>query len=66
MPLNEPTAVSEVRRRIELPAVAVDVLEHKNLYLLVTAVSDTFVGMGSRTPGALQLSDVEVHLPVVG
>ena len=66
MPLNEPTAVSGVRRRIELPAVAVDVLEHKNLYLLVTAVSDTFVGMGSRTPGALQLSDVEVHLPVVG
>ena len=65
MPLNEPTAVSGVRRRIELPAAAVDVPAHQRLYLLVTPISDTFLVMGSRFPGAIRLEDVQIHLPVV-
>ena len=37
------------------PAVAVDVPEGQSLYLLVSAVSDTFVGMSSRAPGVVLL-----------
>ena len=37
-----------------------------SLYVLASPVSDTFVGMGSRTPGAVVLEDTAVHLPVVG
>ena len=48
------------------PAVAVNVPAGQNLYVLASPVSDTFVGMGSRTPGAVVLQDTVVHLPVVG
>jgi pimeloyl-ACP methyl ester carboxylesterase len=49
--------------RIDLPAVGVEVPEGESLYLLASPVSDTFAGMGSRTPGAVLLEDVVVHLP---
>ena len=64
-PLNETGPVDGERRRVELPAVAVDVPEGQNLYLIASPVSDTFVGMGSRTPGAILFEDTVVHLPVV-
>ena len=32
----------------------------------VITVSDTFVGMGSRTPGAVVLDNTVAHLPIVG
>ena len=66
MPINEPTPVVGERRRIELPAVAVDVPAGQKLYLLVSAVSDTFAGMGSRAPGVIVLENTQVHLPTVG
>ncbi|WP_304802309.1 alpha/beta fold hydrolase [Nocardioides sp.] len=65
LPLREPTAVSGVRRRIALPSVAVDVPKGQHLYLLVSPLSDTFVGMASRVPGVISLADTVVHLPVV-
>ncbi len=39
--------------------------EGESLYVMATAVSDVFVGMGSRTPGAILLEDAVVDLPVV-
>jgi pimeloyl-ACP methyl ester carboxylesterase len=49
--------------RIELPAVGVEVPEGQSLFLLASPISDTFVGMGSRTPGAVLLEDTVLHLP---
>jgi ABC-2 type transport system ATP-binding protein len=66
LPLNELAPVIGETRRIDLPSVAVDVPEGQTLYVLASPVSDTFVGMGSRTPGAVILDDTVVHLPVVG
>ena len=65
MPLNEQAPVSGAFRRIELPAVAVDVPAGKTLYVVASPVSETFAGMGSRTPGAVVLQDTVAHLPVV-
>lgn len=65
-PINEPAPVAGERRRVQLPAVAVDVPEGQTLYLLAAPFSDTFGGMGSRTPGAVVFEDTVVHLPVVG
>jgi hypothetical protein len=53
------------RRRLELPSVAVDVPEGQSLFVMATAASDTFAGMGSRTPGAVILEEAVVDLPVV-
>ncbi len=65
MPLNEEAPVAGVRRRVELPAVAVDVPRGQSLFLVASAVSDTFAGMGSRTPGVVVLENTKVHLPTV-
>jgi pimeloyl-ACP methyl ester carboxylesterase len=66
LPINEPTAVTGASRRIELPSVAVDVPKGKNLYLVVSPVSDMFASHGSRVPGVVQIQDAAVHLPTVG
>lgn len=47
--------------RIELPAVGVEVPEGQSLFLLASPISDTFVGMGSRTPGVVLLEDAVLH-----
>lgn len=65
LPFNALEPVAGEKRRITLPSVAVDVPEGQNLYLIATAFSDTFAGMGSRTPGAVLIQDTAVHLPVV-
>jgi ABC-2 type transport system ATP-binding protein len=65
-PLNERAPVDGERRRVELPAMAVDVPEGQNLYLIASPVSDTFAGMSTRTPGAIVLENTVVHLPEVG
>jgi ABC-2 type transport system ATP-binding protein len=65
MPLNELAPVNGQPRRIELPAVAVDVPAGKTLYVVASPISETFVGMGSRTPGAVVLQDTVAHLHVV-
>ena len=66
LPVNEPLPVVGADRRIALPSVAIDVPAGQTLYLLASAFSDTFAGMGSRTPGAVLIQDTVVHLPVVG
>ncbi len=66
LPLNELAPVVGEERRITLPSVAVDVPAGQTLYILASPVSDTFVTMGSRTPGAVILDNTVVHLPVVG
>ncbi|GAA0970163.1 putative protein YcjY [Nocardioides aquaticus] len=66
LPLDEPAAVTDQRRRVDLPSVAVDVPRGQNLYLLSSPLSDTFVGMGGRVPGLVTIEDGVVHLPVVG
>ncbi len=66
MPLDQPTPVTGQPRRIELPAVAVDVPAGKTLYVIASPISVTFAGTGSRTPGAIVLADTVAHLPVVG
>ena len=66
MPLNEEDPVAGERRRIELPAVAVNVPEGQKLYLLTSALSDSFVGFGSRTAGVVTLDRTKVHLPTIG
>lgn len=66
LPVNEPTPVVGEKRRVALPSVAVDVPEGQSLFVLATPISDTFVVMGSRTPGAVLFEDTIVHLPVVG
>ncbi|QZY29754.1 CocE/NonD family hydrolase [Nocardioides coralli] len=65
-PLNEPGPVTGRRLRLELPAVAVDVPAGQTLYLAVSAVSDTFAGTQTRTPGVVVVEDASVRLPVVG
>ncbi len=66
MPLNELAPVNGEPRRIELPAVAVDVPAGKTLYVVASPISETFAGMGSRTPGAVVLQNTVAHLHVVG
>ena len=66
LPLNELAPVVGEQRRIDLPAVAIDVPAGQSLYVLASPLSDTFAGMGSRTPGAVVLENTLVHLPVVG
>ncbi|GAA1140237.1 hypothetical protein GCM10009606_19790 [Nocardioides aquiterrae] len=66
LPLNVTGPVVGEQHRIDLPSVAIDVPAGQTLYVLASPVSDTFVGMGSRTPGAVVLEDTAVHLPVVG
>jgi ABC-2 type transport system ATP-binding protein len=66
LPIDEPGPVTAEPRRIDLPAVAVDVPDGQNLYVIASPVDDIFLGTGSRTPGAVLLDNTVVHLPVVG
>ena len=65
LPINEPDPVTGEPRRIDLPAVAVDVPEGQTLYVIASPLDDIFVGMGSRPPGAVVLDNTVAHLPVV-
>jgi ABC-2 type transport system ATP-binding protein len=65
LPLHEPLPVRGAARTVELPSVAVDVPAGQKLFLTVSPVVDMFAIHASRTPGALVLDDVVVHLPVV-
>jgi len=61
-PLRVDEVVSDQHRRIELPAVAVDVPRGQSLFLIASAVSQDFGGVGSRTPAAVLLDNTVVHL----
>lgn len=68
LPLHELLpVVGERREGIELPGVAVELQEGEKLFLTVSPVSDMFPGHGStRTPGAILLENLTLHLPVPG
>jgi len=66
LPLRTTQPVTGKPWRVDLPSVAVDVPAGKTLYVIASPVSDTFGGMGSRTPGAVVLDHTVAHLPVVG
>jgi ABC-2 type transport system ATP-binding protein len=66
LPVNEPDPVLGEWRHVALPSVAVNVPRGKSLFILASPISDTFVGMGTRTPGAITIDSTVVHLPVVG
>ncbi|WP_107771118.1 alpha/beta hydrolase family protein [Nocardioides sediminis] len=65
LPVDEPGPVVGQERRVALPSVAVDVPAGQRLYLLVSALSDTFVGMSSRTPGVVTIEETQAHLPLL-
>ena len=58
-------AIADTLARDGATIVAVDVPAGKTLYVIASPISETFVGMGSRTPGAVLLQDTVAHLPVV-
>jgi pimeloyl-ACP methyl ester carboxylesterase len=66
LPLNLLAPATGKHLRITLPSVAVNVPRGQNLYVMASPVSDTFAGMGSRTPGAIVIDNAVVHLPQVG
>ena len=49
----------------ELPGVAVELAEGEKLFLVISPVSDMYIAHGSRTPGAVAITDVAVNLPIV-
>ncbi len=63
LPFRARTPLVGEEVRIELPAVGVEVPEGQSLFLVASPVSDTFVAMGSRVPGAVLLEDAVLHLP---
>ncbi len=50
---------------IELAGVAATLEAGETLYLTVSAISDMSAANGSRTPGAMVLTDAVVHVPLV-
>jgi hypothetical protein len=64
LPFHEALPVVGEKRTIELPSIAVRVPAGQKLFLTVSPVADMFGGHGSRTPGAIVLQDVQVHVPV--
>ena len=64
MPLREVLPVQDQRFEIELPGVSVEVPEGKSLFLTVSPVSDMSFGHGSRIPGALVLSNLELTIQI--
>jgi hypothetical protein len=67
MPMRELLPITQQKRTIELPGIAVQVPEGQNAYLTISPISDMYFGHGSvRTPGVVTLEDMTVNLPVVG
>ncbi|MGB0653012.1 MAG: CocE/NonD family hydrolase [Thermoplasmatota archaeon] len=65
MPINKELPVVLESLEMELQGMAATVEEGQSLFLTVSPASDMFVTHGSRTPGAIVLTDVTVDLPVV-
>ncbi len=65
MPLRQVLMIPNVGQsfEIELPGVAADVPEGQSLFLTITPTSDMFAGHGSRIPGGMLLTDLELTLP---
>ena len=66
MPLRQILPTTATDFDIKLPGVAVNVPAGEKLFLTITPFSDMFFGHGSRTPGAMVLSDLSLTLPKPG
>jgi hypothetical protein len=65
-PVRSPTPRLVEDVEVELPGMAARVDADEHVYLAVMGFDDTYAHHGSRAPGAVALTDVEVGLPVVG
>lgn len=63
MPLHKMLPAQDEGFKIELPGVAVEVPKGQTLYLTIAPNSDIYGLHSSRTPGALVLKDMKLHLP---
>ena len=63
MPLRQLLPTTGTKFDIELPGVAAEVAEGETLFLTISPVSDMYFGHGSRTPGGLLLSNLDLELP---
>lgn len=64
--VNAPSTEIQEDFSIELPGVAVKLGAGEKLWLTITGTSDQFIGHGSRAPGWIGLTDLEVNVPLVG
>jgi len=63
LPLREPLPVTGKAFSIELPGVAVEVLEGQSLFLTISPMADMFAGTGTKPAGGLVLSGLVLTLP---
>ena len=63
MPLREILPTTGVPFEIELPGVAIEIPEGQKLFLMISPMSDMFAATGSKPPGAVVLSDLELTVP---
>ncbi|HEV3472936.1 MAG TPA: alpha/beta fold hydrolase [Actinomycetota bacterium] len=66
MPLRRIMPGQDQKFSIELAGVSIEIPDGQSLFLTITPVSDMFFGHGSRTPGGLVLSGLQVAVPQVG
>jgi ABC-2 type transport system ATP-binding protein len=62
MPLRQVIPGVDKRFQIELPGVAVRIRKGQKLYLTVSPKSDMYFAHGSRTPGGLALTNLELRV----
>ncbi len=60
-----PNGIETTDFDIELPGVGVHVPAGKKLFLTITPISDMFAGHGSRNPGGMVLTNLELRLPTI-
>jgi ABC-2 type transport system ATP-binding protein len=65
LPLHQMLPGQDQKFAIELPGVVAKVPEGQSLFLTASPVSDMYFGHGSRTPGAIVLSDLRLTVPSV-
>lgn len=63
MPLRQILPTTGQEFDIELPGVAVSLGEGEKLFLTITPFSDMYFGHGSKPPGGMALSDLQLTLP---
>ena len=63
MPLRRALPGQDEAFSVDLPGVVAEVPEGETLFLTISPVSDIYIGHGSRTPGAVVLSDLSLTLP---
>lgn len=66
MPIRAPLPEVLSPLDMDMAAIAIDVPEGDNLYLVLSPLVDQFALHGSRVPGAMVFTDLQVDLPVIG